>query len=133
MARKPRIHYAGAVYHVIVRGNARQQIFSEAVDYLRFLRFIGEGVKKYGHRIHAFCLMPNHIHMAIQVGDISLSRIMQNLCFRYTQWVNRRQDRVGHLFQGRYKAVLVNADSYLLELVRYIHVTTQVAPPWSQR
>ena len=122
MARKPRIHYAGAVYHVIVRGNARQQIFSEAVDYLRFLRFIGEGVKKYDHRIHAFCLMPNHIHMAIQVGDISLSRIMQNLCFRYTQWVNRRQDRVGHLFQGRYKAVLVNADSYLLELVRYIHL-----------
>jgi putative transposase len=122
MARKPRIHYAGAVYHVIVRGNARQQVFSETADYLRFLRFIGEGVKKYNHRIHAFCLMPNHIHMAVQVGDISLSRIMQSLCFRYTQWVNRRNDRVGHLFQGRYKAVLVNADSYLLELVRYIHL-----------
>jgi putative transposase len=122
MARKPRIHYAGAVYHVLVRGNARQQIFFETADYLRFLRFIGEGIKKYNHRIHAFCLMPNHIHMAVQVGDISLSRIMQNLCFRYTQWMNRRQDRVGHLFQGRYKAVLVDADSYLLELVRYIHL-----------
>ena len=122
MARKPRIHYTGAVYHVIVRGNARQQIFSETADYLRFLRFMGEGVGKYNHRIHAFCLMPNHIHMAVQVGHVSLSRIMQNLCFRYTQWVNRRQDRVGHLFQGRYKAVLVNVDSYLLELVRYIHL-----------
>ena len=122
MARKPRIHYAGAVYHVIVRGNARQQIFSETADYLRFLRFMGEGVERYNHRIHAFCLMPNHIHMAVQVGHVSLSRIMQNLCFRYTQWVNRRQDRVGHLFQGRYKAVLVNVDSYLLELVRYIHL-----------
>jgi putative transposase len=139
MARKPRIHYAGAVYHVIVRGNARQQIFFENADYLRLLRFIGEGVKKYNHRIHAFCLMPNHIHMAIQVGDISLSRIMQNLCFRYTQWVNRRQERVGHLFQGRYKAVLVDADSYLLELVRYLHlnpvragmVKSPEAYPWS--
>ena len=122
MARKPRIHYAGAVYHVLLRGNAGQQIFFETADYLRFLRFMGEGIEKYNCRVHAFCLMPNHIHMAIQVGDTPLSRIMQNLCFRYTQWMNRRRDRVGHLFQGRYKAVLVDAGSYLLELVRYIHL-----------
>ena len=122
MARKPRIHYSGAVYHVLIRGNARQQIFFETADYLRFLRLIGEGTEKYNHRIHGFCLMPNHIHMAVQVGDIPLSRVMQNLCFRYTQWMNRRKDRVGHLFQGRYKALLVDADSYLLELVRYIHL-----------
>jgi hypothetical protein len=83
--------------------------------------------------------MPDHIHMAVQVGDIPLSRIMQNLSFRYTQWMNRRQDRVGHLFQGRYKAVLVDANSYLLELVRYIHlnpvragmVKSPEAYPWS--
>jgi REP element-mobilizing transposase RayT len=100
---------------------------------------MGEGIKKYNHRVHAFCLMPNHIHMAVQVGDIPLSRIIQNLSFRYTQWMNRRQDRVGHLFQGRYKAVLVDADSYLLELVRYIHlnpvraemVKSPEAYPWS--
>jgi REP-associated tyrosine transposase len=122
MARKPRIHCAGAVYHVLLRGNAGQQIFFETADYLRFLRFMGEGIEKYICRVHAFCLMPNHIHMAIQVGDTPLSRIMQNLCFRYTQWMNRRRDRVGHLFQGRYKAVLVDANSYLLELVRYIHL-----------
>ena len=122
MARKPRIHYAGAVYYVLLRGNAGQQIFFETADYLRFLRFMGEGIEKYNCRVHAFCLMPNHIHMAIQVGDTPLSRIMQNLCFRYTQWMNRRRDRVGHLFQGRYKAVLVDADSYLLELVRHIHL-----------
>jgi len=122
MARKPRIHYSGAVYHVFIRGNARQQIFFETADYLRFLRLLGEGIEKYNHRIHGFCLMPNHIHLAVQVGDIPLSRIMQNLCFRYTQWMNRRKDRAGHLFQGRYKALLVDADSYLLELVRYIHL-----------
>jgi REP element-mobilizing transposase RayT len=122
MARKPRIHYSGAVYHIFIRGNARQQIFFETADYLHFLRLIREGIQKYNHRIHGFCLMPNHIHMAVQVGDIPLSRIMQNLCFRYTQWINRRRDRVGHLFQGRYKALLVDADSYLLELVQYIHL-----------
>lgn len=139
MARKPRIHYAGAVYHVLIRGNANQKIFFETSDYLRFLRFIGEGIQKYRHQVHAYCLMPDHIHMAVQVGDIPLSRIMQNLSFRYTQWMNRRQDRVGHLFQGRYKAVLVDANSYLLELVRYIHlnpvragmVKSPEAYPWS--
>ncbi len=139
MARKPRIHYAGAVYHVSIRGNAHQPIFFETSDYLRFLRFMGEGINKYRHQVHAYCLMPDHIHMAVQVGDIPLSRIMQNLSFRYTQWMNRRQDRVGHLFQGRYKAVLVDADSYLLELVRYIHlnpvragmVKSPEAYPWS--
>jgi len=61
-----------------------------------------EGVERYGHRIHAFCLMSNHVHLVIQVGDVSLSRIMQNLSFRYTRWFNGRQKRTGHLFQGRF-------------------------------
>jgi hypothetical protein len=66
--------------------------------------------------------MNNHVHLAVQVGDISLSKIMQNLSFRYTQYSNRKQNKTGHLFQGRYKAILVDADDYLLELVRYIHL-----------
>lgn len=66
--------------------------------------------------------MTNHLHLAVQVGEVPLSKIIQNLSFRYTRWINRRQRRVGHLFQGRYKAILVDADSYLLELVRYIHL-----------
>jgi hypothetical protein len=70
----------------------------------------------------AFCLMTNHIHLAIQVADVPLSRILQNLSFRYTRWVNWRRHRSGHLFQGRYKAFLVDADSYLLELAAYIHL-----------
>jgi REP element-mobilizing transposase RayT len=122
MARKPRLHYIGAVYHVMVRGNSGQNIFADDEDRYRFYLFLQEGVEKFGHRIHAFCLMNNHVHLAIQVGDKPLSRIMQNLCFRYTQWVNSRQKRVGHLFQGRYKAIVVDADAYLVELVRYIHL-----------
>jgi len=122
MARKPRLHYIGAVYHVMVRGNSGQKIFSDDEDRYRFYLFLQEGVEKFGHRLHAFCLMNNHVHLAIQVGENPLSRIMQNLCFRYTQWVNSRQRRVGHLFQGRYKAIVVDADAYLAELVRYIHL-----------
>ncbi len=122
MARKPRVHYPTALYHVILRGNGGQEIFFSKEDRFRFYLLLQEGVERYGHRIHAFCLMTNHVHLAIQVGDITLARIIQNISFRYTRWVNWRGGRAGHLFQGRYKAVLVDADSYLLELTRYIHL-----------
>ncbi|MEI6206590.1 MAG: transposase [Desulfuromonadales bacterium] len=122
MARKPRVHYPAALYHVIMRGNARQDIFFDDADRFRFYLLMQEGLERYGHRIHAFCLMANHIHLAIQVGEVPLSRIMQNLTFRYTRWINWKQNRSGHLFQGRFKAVMVDADSYLLELTRYIHL-----------
>jgi len=122
MARKPRIHYPGALYRVIVRGNAQQNIFFDNEDRTRFYFLLQEGVERYRHRIHAFCLMTNHFHLALQSGDVHLSSVMQNLSFRYTAWINRRYARSGHLFQGRFKAVLVDADMYLLELVRYIHL-----------
>jgi putative transposase len=122
MARRPRVHYPGALYHVILRGNARQEVFFEDGDRHRFCLLLQEGLGRYDHRIHAFCLMTNHIHLALQSGQIPLSRFMQNLGFRYTRWINWRLKRSGHLFQGRFKAVLVDADSYLLQLVRYIHL-----------
>jgi putative transposase len=122
MARKPRIHCPGALYHVILRGNARQDIFFDEKDRYRFYLLIQEGTERYRHCIHAFCLMTNHIHLLVQVADVPLSRIMQNLSFRYTRWANWRQGKSGHLFQGRYKAILVDADEYLLELVRYLHL-----------
>jgi putative transposase len=122
MARKPRVHYPGALYHVTLRGNAGQTIFFDDRDRARFYLLLQEGTERFRHRIHAFCLMSNHVHLAIQVADLPLSRIIQNLSFRYTKWVNWRQSRSGHLFQGRYKAVLVDADPYLLELARYIHL-----------
>ncbi len=122
MARKQRIHYPGALYHVILRGNAQQDVFFENCDRYRFYLLLQEGVERFGYRVHAFCLMTNHIHLVLQVGEIPLSRIMQNLSFRYTSWINKKLKRYGHLFQGRYKAVLVDADVYLLELVTYIHL-----------
>ncbi len=139
MGRKPRVHYPGALYHVILRGNDRQGIFFDDKDRIRFYFLIQEGIERFGHRIHAFCLMTTHVHLAIQVGEVSLSRILQNLSFRYTRWVNWRHNRSGHLFQGRYKAVLVDVDAYLLELARYVHlnpvragmVTEPEDYPWS--
>ena len=122
MARKPRVYYPGALYHVILRGNDGRWIFYDDHDRIRFYSLVQEGIERFGHRIHAFCLMNTHVHLAIQVGEISLSRIIQNLSFRYTRWINWRYHRTGHLFQGRYKAVLVDKDAYLLELTRYLHL-----------
>jgi len=122
MARKPRIHAPGATYHVILRGNARQDIFSDNKDRYRFYEMLQKSSERYQCRVHAFCLMTNHVHLAIQVGDVSLSHIMQNVSQRYTQWFNWRYQKSGHVFQGRYKAVMVDADEYLLELAAYIHL-----------
>jgi REP element-mobilizing transposase RayT len=122
MARKPRIHIPGGFYHVMLRGNGGADIFFTEADRYRFYLLMQEGVERYGHRIHAFCLMSNHVHLVIQVGDVSLSRIMQNLSFRYTRWINGQRKRTGHLFQGRFKAILVDEDDYLLTLVRYTHM-----------
>jgi len=106
----------------MLRSNAGQAIFYNDEDRYHLYLLLQEGMSRYGHRIHGFCLMSNHVHLAVQVGEEPLSKIMQNLSFRYTRWVNRKQKRIGHLFQGRYKAILVEQDSYLLELVRYIHL-----------
>ena len=112
----------GGVYHVILRGNGGQNIFFIEEDRNHIYLLLQEGISRFGHRIHAFCLMTNHIHMAIQVADIPLSKIIHNLSFRYTRWINDQQKRFGHLFQGRYRAILVDMDNYLLELIRYIHL-----------
>jgi len=139
MARKSRIHYPGAVYHVILRGNAGDPIFFNDQDRYRLYLFLQYAVEKFGCRIHGYCLMRNHIHLVLQVGEIPLSRIMQNISLRFTKWINFTQGRTGHVFQGRYKAILIDADAYLLELVRYVHlnpVRAGAAPsvdswPWS--
>jgi len=122
MARKPRLHVPGALYHVIWRGNEKRRVFFDDDDYRRFYALLEEGVSRFGYRVHGFCLMPNHIHLAVQAGKQPLSGPMQNLAFRYTQAINRKHKRSGHLFQGRYQALLVDQDTYLLELVRYIHL-----------
>lgn len=122
MARKPRVHLPGGYYHVMMRGNLGSKLFFSDADRTRFLFLIQQGLERYGHRVHAFCLMDNHVHLLIQVGEVPLSRIIQNICFRYTRYINHQKKSIGHLFQGRFKAILIDADSYLLELVRYIHL-----------
>ncbi|NOR24851.1 MAG: hypothetical protein GQ542_10760 [Desulforhopalus sp.] len=81
-----------------------------------------ESTARFTHRVHTFCLRTTHILLAIQVSDVPLSRIIQNIAFRYTQFINRKYQRTGHLRQGQYKLLLIDADSYLLELIRYIHL-----------
>ena len=120
MGRKPRLHVPGGVYHVMLRGNGGQDIFFTDEDRLYFYGLIEEGVGRFGHRIHGFCLMGNHVHLVVQVAETPLAKIVQNLSFRYTRWVHRQQRKGGHLFQGRYQAILVDADAYLLGLVRYV-------------
>ena len=122
MARKPRLHVPGGLYHVILRGNARQDIFLSPPDRHAFYELMAQGVARFGYRVHAFCLMTNHLHLALQAGDQSLSAGMQNLAFRYTRYLNARLKRGGHLFEGRFKAYLVDRDRYGLALVRYIHL-----------
>jgi REP element-mobilizing transposase RayT len=122
MARQPRLHVEGGVYHVILRGNGGQNIFFSIADRRFFYDLIAEGCRRFGYRVHGFCLMRNHVHLIVEVGATPLSRPMQNLSFRYGRWINRREGHSGHLFQGRFRALLIEADSYLLELVRYVHL-----------
>ena len=122
MARKPRLHVPGGLYHVILRGNAHQDVFFSAGDRHFFYELLAEGVARFGYRVHAFCLMSNHLHLALQAGDVELSAGMQNLSFRYTRYLNTRLKRVGHVFQGRFRALLVDQDGYGLALVRYVHL-----------
>jgi REP element-mobilizing transposase RayT len=122
MPRKPRLHYQGALYHVIARGNNRQSVFTLSEDYTAFLRYIRQIKAKKPFLLYAFCLMPNHLHLLIEVKTTPLSVIMQRLLTGYTVHYNHRHKKHGHLFQGRYKAILCEKDSYLLELVRYIHL-----------
>ncbi len=122
MARKPRLHFPGAVYHVVLHGNGNQQVFFDAIDRTRFLLLIQEGIEKFGHKVHAYSLLQNCLRLVIEVDEVPLSRIMQQLGFRYTRWFNDWHQHMGHLFQGRYKAILINPEEYLLDLVRDIHL-----------
>ena len=121
MARPPRLEAPGAVYHVVVRGNEQKAIFRDDVDRETYFERLAHYREKFDFRLIAFCLMTNHVHLAVRAGRFPLSRFMAGLQSSYTQWFNRRHKRVGHLFQGRYKAFLVQEDPYLLALVRYIH------------
>ena len=120
MARPLRIEYTGAVYHITSRGNAQEKIYLKAEDRTNFLSILSDAQERYNWLCHAYCLMDNHYHLLIETLDPTLSRGMRHLNGVYTQSFNRRYKRVGHVFQGRYKAILVQKDAHLLELCRYI-------------
>ncbi len=120
MARPLRIEFRGAVYHVTSRGNARQPIFIDDEDQDGFLEVLSTVVERFNWHCHAYCLMENHYHLLIETPNGNLSKGMRELNGVYTQRFNQRYRRVGHLFQGRYKAILVEKDHHLLSLCRYV-------------
>jgi len=122
MARQPRIHFPGALFHVISRGNQRQKIYKDDADHRRFQTLLSEAVKRHSLTLYAYVLMPNHFHLLFEVGRAPLSKAMQSLLYRYTRYYNTRYGKIGHLFQGRYRAILCDRDSYLMELIRYLHL-----------
>ena len=122
MARRPRVHFPGALYHVISRGNQRQRIYKDDEDCRRFQALLGEVVKRHSITLYAYVLMPNHFHLLLEVGRTPLSKAMQSLLYRYTRHFNQHYRKIGHLFQGRYRAILCDRDNYLMELIRYLHL-----------
>ena len=114
MARPLRIEFSGAHYHITSRGDRREDIYEDDADRERFLDILGQVVNGWNWRCHAYCLMSNHYHLVIETPDGNLSKGIRQLNGVFTQASNRRHRRTGHLFQGRYKAMLVDADAYLL-------------------
>ncbi|MDD4600545.1 hypothetical protein SDC9_13785 [bioreactor metagenome] len=121
MPRAQRVHFFGAVYHVIARGNNQEDIFKGQSDKRYYLNLLQKYKKKYPYSLYAYVLMDNHVHLLISVMEDPLSKIMQGVQQSYTQYFNNRYSHLGHIFQQRYKAILCNNDSYLITLMRYIH------------
>jgi putative transposase len=122
MARPLRIAYPGAYYHVTSRGNERKDVFKSRRDREKFLEYLASATERYGAAIHAYCLMSNHYHLLLETPEGNLSQIMRHINGAYTTYFNVKRKRAGHLFQGRFKAILVEADEYAAELSRYIHL-----------
>ena len=122
MARRPRLFAPGLLYHVIVRGNQQRKTFLSDADYQAYLERLGRYRRKFGHTLHAYCLMPNHVHLLIESAQQPLAKFMQGLQQSYSQYFNLRHHKTGHVFQGRYKAIVCQKDQYLLQLIRYIHL-----------
>lgn len=139
MARPLRVEYPGAYYHVINRGNAGENLFIDERDREKFLEYLAKDVERFITRIHAYCLMTNHYHLLIETPQANVSIAMQWLNVSYSVYFNKRHRRRGHLFQGRFKAILLDANEYLILLSRYIHLnpvrakmaTHPLDYPWS--
>lgn len=122
MSRPLRIEFPGAIYHVTARGDRREDIFVDDDDRLTFLSIIAQAMERFEAQVLSYCLMGNHYHFVLHTRQANLSRLMRHVNGVYTQAFNRRHDKVGHLLQGRFKAVLVDRDAYLLEVCRYVEL-----------
>ncbi|MDO8282839.1 MAG: transposase [Thermodesulfovibrionia bacterium] len=122
MARRPRIEFNGAFYHIIIRGNQKQKIFKGKNDFLKYLEILTGYKQRYKFLLYSYVLMSNHLHLLIETQSFPLSKILQGINQSYTMYFNKRYKTVGHLFQGRYKAILCDRDGYLLSLIKYIHL-----------
>lgn len=122
MTRPLRINFEGAFYHVTARGNNKEIVFLDERDREKYFHFLKRCKNRFDFRLHAYALMPNHVHLLLETGKDPISKIMQALHTSYTMYFNTRHGRVGHVFQGRFKSLLCDRDAYLLELVRYIHL-----------
>jgi len=139
MARPLRLEHPGALWHVTARGNERGEVFRDDADRREFLAVLGRTVSVYGWRLHGYVLMGNHYHLLVETPEPTLSRGMRDLNGVTTQRFNRRHGRTGHLFEGRFKAILVEREAHLLELVRYLALNpvragiakSAAAWPWS--
>jgi len=139
MSRPLRIEYPGAFYHVINRGNAGDDIFKSKRDKEKFLEYLEKAVERFSIIIHTYCLMDNHYHLLIETPEPNLSVAVQWINVSYAVYFNRKRQRSGHLFQGRFKAIIIDADEYLMPLSRYIHLNpirvkiaeTPADYPWS--
>ena len=133
MARPLRIEYPGAIYHITSRGNERREIYLNDKNRLHFVRLLKEGSDFFRVEVIAYCLMSNHFHLLIQTKEGNLSRFMQRLNTAYTRHFNYKHNRVGHLFQGRFKSIVVGSDEYFLTLSRYIHLNPVKLKRYEQR
>ncbi|KAF0143508.1 MAG: hypothetical protein FD156_2574 [Nitrospirae bacterium] len=124
MARQLRIEFEGAFYHITSRGNLRDRIFFDDKDKEMFLEILKRTKERYGYLLHAYALMDNHYHLLIETPKANISQAMQNINTSYTVYINKKYQRSGHLFQGRFKGIIVDKDEYLLTLSRYIHLNS---------
>lgn len=121
MPRKPRLIMDNACYHLMVRGNQKQSTFLENDDFNEYLKLLRRYKRKYCFKLYGYCLMPNHVHLIVGLEKSSiLSKIMQGLNLTYANWFNKKYAKVGHLWQGRYKSMVINKDKYLLNCIEYV-------------
>ncbi|MBD1383026.1 transposase [Metabacillus arenae] len=122
MARKLRVWYPGAMYHITARGNRRNVLYYDDQDYLKYLSLLAVTRSNLPFLLHSYCLMPNHLHLQLETIDFPIQSIMHDIHSKYARYFNRRYDLVGHVFQGRYGAKLIDDRDYFMKVSRYIHL-----------